>query len=196
MTDSPDPSAEAGPAVAAVSSLVLPLELAILDHYARQSRCLLKSLPATIGRDEKDSVRLADPWISHSHCELFQQGGVVVVRDLDSKNGVFVHGVRVREAEVLPGDCLTLGRTEITLRYRLPTPREDSAADSTASMPAAPAPALAGRTPAAPRQKNCCTEFTVRPSTARCRPSASDAPREGPCRNRSSKDCPSARCPS
>ena len=140
MTDSPDPSAEAGPAVAAVSSLVLPLELAILDHYARQSRCLLKSLPATIGRDEKDNVRLADPWISHSHCELFQQGGVVVVRDLDSKNGVFMHGVRVREAEVLPGDCLTLGRTEITLRYRLPTPREDSAADSTASMPAAPAP--------------------------------------------------------
>ena len=40
---------------------------------------------------------------------------MLVVRDLDSKNGVFMHGVRVREAEVLPGDCLTLGRTEITL---------------------------------------------------------------------------------
>ncbi|MGO9109258.1 MAG: FHA domain-containing protein [Thermoguttaceae bacterium] len=139
MTDSPDPTADA-----AVSADLLPVELMILDHYARKSRCLLGSLPATFGRDEKDDVRLADPWISHSHCELFQQGGVLVVRDLDSKNGVFMHGVRVREAAVLPGDCLTLGRTEITLRYRRPSDDEDSAASSTASMPAAPAPG-AGR---------------------------------------------------
>ena len=92
----------------------------------------LASLPAVLGRDEKDDVRLADPWISHSHCELFQQGGVLVVRDLDSKNGVFMHGVRIREAEVLPGDCLTLGRTEITFRYRRATRGDEiSAAGST-----------------------------------------------------------------
>ena len=139
MTDSPDPTADAGPAAVAVSAVMLPLELIILDHYARQSRCLLGSLPAIFGRDEKDDVRLTDPWISHSHCELFQQGGMLVVRDLDSKNGVFMHGVRIREAEVMPGDCLTLGRTEITFHYRRATAGEEPAADSTASMPAAPA---------------------------------------------------------
>jgi pSer/pThr/pTyr-binding forkhead associated (FHA) protein len=143
MTDFPDPSADAGPAAAAMPARMFPLELMILDHYARQSRCLLDSLPATLGRNEDADVRLADPWISHSHCELFQQGGVLFVRDLDSKNGVFMHGVRVREAEVLPGQCLTLGRTEITFRYRLATSGEDSAA-STASMPVAPVPG-AGR---------------------------------------------------
>ena len=97
---------------------------------------MLGSLPAILGRDEKDDVRLTDPWISHSHCELFQQGGLLVVRDLDSKNGVFMHGVRIREAEVLPGDCLTLGRTEITFRYRRATTSEDSAveADSAAAI--------------------------------------------------------------
>ncbi len=140
MTNSADPTADAGPATAAVAAVIFPLELIILDHYARQSRCLLASLPAIFGRDEKDNVRLADPWISHSHCELFQQGEMLVVRDLDSKNGVFMHGVRIREAEVLPGDCLTLGRTEITFRYRRAT-AEESAAGSTASMPVAPAPA-------------------------------------------------------
>src|SRR5208283_1700028 len=98
MIDSPDPTA--GIAATAVSLEMLPLELIILDHYARESRCLLGSLPATLGRDEKDDVRLSDPWISHSHCELFQHGGALVVRDLDSKNGVFMHGVRIREAEV------------------------------------------------------------------------------------------------
>jgi predicted component of type VI protein secretion system len=134
MTGSPDPTADA-----ALSAELLPVELMILDHYARKSRCLLDRLPATFGRAEKDDVQLADPWISHSHCEVFQQGGVLVVRDLDSKNGVFMHGVRVREAAVLPGDCLTLGRTEITIRYQRPIAGEGSAAGSTASMPAAPA---------------------------------------------------------
>ncbi len=38
--------------------------------------------------------------------------------DLGSKNGVFLRGMRVLEAEVHSGDCLTLGRTEITVRYR------------------------------------------------------------------------------
>ena len=146
MNDAPDPTAngEAAPpdieCGAAVAAAMLPLELTILDHYSRQSQCLLGRLPATLGRDEKDDVRLADPWISHSHCQLFQQGDVLVVRDLDSKNGVFIHGVRVREAEVLPGDCLTLGRTEITLRYRSATSAEEPADGSTASMSVAPAP--------------------------------------------------------
>jgi len=140
MTDSPEPTSNGEPAIAVVAALMLPLELIIVDHYARQSRCLLGSLPATLGRDEKDSVRLADPWISHSHCELFQQGAVLIVRDLDSKNGVFMHGVRIREAEVLPGDCLTLGRTEVTFRYPRANAADGSAASSTASMPAAPAP--------------------------------------------------------
>jgi hypothetical protein len=56
-----------------------------------------------------------------------------------------MRGVRIREAEVLPGDSLTLGRTEITFRYRRPTGGEESAATSTASMPVASAPG--GRQP-------------------------------------------------
>ncbi|MEI8371349.1 MAG: FHA domain-containing protein [Planctomycetota bacterium] len=139
MTDSTDTTTGAGPAAAAVSTDLLPLELIILDHYARQLRCLLESLPAILGRDEKDDVRLTDPWISHSHCELFQQGDALVVRDLDSKNGVFMHGVRIREAEILPGDCLTLGRTEITFRYRFATSGEDPSSGD-AAAPHSPAP--------------------------------------------------------
>lgn len=68
---------------------------------------------------------------------------MLVIRDLDSKNGVFMHGVRIREGEVMPGDCLTLGRTEITFRYQRAASGEESAVGSTAStasMPVAPAP--------------------------------------------------------
>ena len=139
MTDSPDLTAEAGPAAAAVSADMFPLELIIVDHYARQSRCLLGSLPAILGRDEKATCGWPTLGSAIRTVKSLQQGGMLVVRDRDSKNGVFMHGVRIREAVVLPGDCLTLGRTEITLCYRRAPGGADSAASSTASMPAAPA---------------------------------------------------------
>jgi pSer/pThr/pTyr-binding forkhead associated (FHA) protein len=113
------------------------IELTILDHYGRLTRFTLRGLPAILGRHDNADVILTDPWISHEHCKLFQNEGVLIVRDLDSKNGVFLHGARVLEAEVRPGDCLTLGRTEITVRYREP---ESGSADTHVIVDTAPVP--------------------------------------------------------
>ncbi|MGO9114412.1 MAG: FHA domain-containing protein [Thermoguttaceae bacterium] len=96
---------------------LLPVELTIHDHYGRETQCVLHKLPSIIGRDEHADVPLIDPWISHKHCEISQIGNVLVVRDLDSKNGVFVHHHRVRESQVLSGERLTVGQTEIIVRY-------------------------------------------------------------------------------
>jgi pSer/pThr/pTyr-binding forkhead associated (FHA) protein len=97
---------------------LLPVELSIHDHYGRETLIVLHKLPATIGRNEFADVPLIDPWISHRHCEIDQIGNVLVVRDLHSKNGIFMHGHRVRESHVLSGEQLTVGQTEITVRYR------------------------------------------------------------------------------
>ena len=110
--------AAASEAVVAVPADVLPVELHILDHYGHQTRRVVRSLPAVIGRNDRAEIILTDPWVSHEHCKLVQQEGLLVVRDMVSKNGVFLHGARVLEAEVHSGDCLTVGRTEITVRYR------------------------------------------------------------------------------
>ena len=93
------------------------MELTIHDHYGRETRFVLHKLPAIIGRDERADVPLIDPWISHRHCEIDQIGDVLVVRDLDSKNGIFMHDHRVRESQVLSGERLTVGQTEIIVRY-------------------------------------------------------------------------------
>ncbi len=93
------------------------MELTIHYHYGRETQCALRRLPAVMGRDEGADVQLTDPWISHRHFEIDQIGDVLVVRDLDSKNGVFMHGHRVRESQVLAGELLTVGRTEIIVRY-------------------------------------------------------------------------------
>lgn len=97
---------------------LLPVELTIHDHYGRETQCVLRKLPAILGRDEHADARLTDPWISHRHCEIDQIGHVLVVRDLHSKNGIFIHGHRVRETPVLSGELITVGRTKIIMRYQ------------------------------------------------------------------------------
>ena len=104
-------------AMATSTENLLPVELTIHDHYGRETRFALHRLPAIVGRDEQSDVHLTDPWVSHRHCEIDQSGKVLVVRDLRSKNGVFMHGHRVRESNVLSGDRLTVARTEIVVRY-------------------------------------------------------------------------------
>jgi pSer/pThr/pTyr-binding forkhead associated (FHA) protein len=96
---------------------LLPVELTIHDHYSREAWFVLNRLPAVLGRDDAADVHLNDPWISHRHCEIDRIGDVLLVRDLDSKNGIFLHGHRVRESHLFPGDRLTLGRTEVTVQY-------------------------------------------------------------------------------
>ncbi len=142
MTEAQDATAHDDPPARAH---LLPLELVVVDHYARESRFVVDTLPAILGRDDKAAVPLIDPWVSHAHCEIYQLGSTIVVRDLDSKNGIFVHGHRVREAEVISGDRLTLGRTEVTLNFG-PKSMATQEVAITATAPK-PAPQTAGKGP-------------------------------------------------
>ncbi len=94
-----------------------PVELTIHDYHGRDTRYVLHKLPAVIGRDDQADVQLMDPWVSHRHCEIDQIGDVLVVRDLNSRNGVFIHHYRVGKSELASGDQLIIGRTEVTVRY-------------------------------------------------------------------------------
>ena len=113
----------------------MEVELTVADHYAMETLIVVCRLPTVLGRSEKADVCLKDPWASHEHCALSELNGAVVVRDLGSKNGIFLHGHRVSESLVLPGDRFTIGQTEITVHYqrRLPAGSETPADDSTAA---------------------------------------------------------------
>lgn len=50
---------------------------------------------ATLGRAATCHIQLADPYASRRHAEILRVGGSYQVRDLDSKNGVFVKGRRL-----------------------------------------------------------------------------------------------------
>ena len=110
-----------------------PLPVVLTIDYRNHSETLTVALPATLGRDQEADVCLRDPWISHIHCSLDEIDGTVVVRDLDSKNGIFFNGLRVVEALLRPGDCFTLGVTEITMEHRASA--SEAAARATAIPP-------------------------------------------------------------
>jgi len=85
-----------------------------------------EELPVTVGRDPDVELRLPDPYVSHYHCKIDQVDGTVLVRDLGSRNGTFINGVRVTESHLMPGDRLTVGRTNFHARYqRLTEARHD-----------------------------------------------------------------------
>jgi transcriptional regulator with GAF, ATPase, and Fis domain len=65
-----------------------------------------------IGSRALADLSLADPKVSSLHCEL-ECGEVVRLRDLGSKNGTFVAGVRVFDALVPPGATITVGDTQL-----------------------------------------------------------------------------------
>jgi pSer/pThr/pTyr-binding forkhead associated (FHA) protein len=92
--------------------------LTILDHSGLERGVTLDRFPAVLGRDQTADVRLKDPWASHRHCEIDQVGDALVVRNLGSKNGIFVQGRRVDESHLLPGDHFTIGQTVVTVEYR------------------------------------------------------------------------------
>jgi hypothetical protein len=63
----------------------------------------------TLGRHTRNDIVLLDPAVSRSHAELRYRDGRWIIRDLESKNGSFVNGVRVGRSELRPGDVLMVG---------------------------------------------------------------------------------------
>ena len=65
--------------------------------------------PITIGRGAEADVTLPDKKVSRLHCGIAMEEGVLVVRDLKSKNGTYVNGTRVEMAKLQPGDQIRVG---------------------------------------------------------------------------------------
>jgi pSer/pThr/pTyr-binding forkhead associated (FHA) protein len=66
-------------------------------------------LPITIGRSPDALLRLDHSLVSRLHCELVEENGQIIVRDLGSRNGTFVGGQRIETAPLPPGELLTIG---------------------------------------------------------------------------------------
>jgi DNA-binding NtrC family response regulator len=81
--------------------------------------------PCIVGRGAHCQVVVADPHVSVSHCELLATDRGLRIRDLDSRNGTFVHQARIENgaAFYLTADArLRCGQTWFALRVTRPEP--------------------------------------------------------------------------
>src|SRR5262245_54805136 len=62
-----------------------------------------------VGRDESCDAVLAGGEVSRRHAEFGVDGPIAAVRDLESRNGVFVNGARVTDAPLATGDVVRCG---------------------------------------------------------------------------------------
>jgi FHA domain len=75
------------------------------------------TLPGAVGRSSRADVSVVHPMVSRHHCEIDEQDGFVVVRDLGSTNGTYFDGRRIREAAIAPGGQFSIGPLTFQVDY-------------------------------------------------------------------------------
>jgi pSer/pThr/pTyr-binding forkhead associated (FHA) protein len=63
----------------------------------------------TIGRSGELDMVLTEDMVSRRHAKLVVNGDQVIIQDLDSTNGTFVNGERIKRARLKEGDRLLIG---------------------------------------------------------------------------------------
>jgi len=92
-------------------------KLIIVVGKANKSEVSLK-LPTTVGRSRDADLTIAHPMVSRQHCQLFEDNGVLMVRDLGSLNGTFVRKQRITQPVPLrPNDEFTIGPITFRAEY-------------------------------------------------------------------------------
>jgi len=106
----------------------------VLDD-GRSQRELVVRERMTVGRDPGCDISDGDPRLSRRHAEFLATARGLVVRDLESRNGVRVNGRRVGEATLTPGDLVEIAH--LAVRFLDDSPAEPA---GVALSPAGPAP--------------------------------------------------------
>src|ERR1051326_5318028 len=77
----------------------------------------------TVGRGDHNTLVIRDPSLSATHCEILMNGDEIIVRDLDSSNGTFLNGTRLRgQSQAKSGQTIRFGSVEARLELE---PHED-----------------------------------------------------------------------
>jgi pSer/pThr/pTyr-binding forkhead associated (FHA) protein/S1-C subfamily serine protease len=79
----------------------------------------------SIGRSSSNNIVVADPTVSSQHASLsISSGGEVKIKDLNSKNGTFVNGIRItRETLLTPNDVVKTGNSILNWQKYLHAPK-------------------------------------------------------------------------
>ncbi len=82
-----------------------------------------------IGRTSDNDLPIDSKFVSRHHAQLITNVETAMLEDLNSTNGVYVNGKRVRRQRLVPGDVIKIGMHEV--HYARYTPADDHRATQT-----------------------------------------------------------------
>jgi len=91
------------------------IEVWVADGGTAERRWRFEGDEFSIGGHPTNQLVLRDGAVSRFHCEVRLDGTALAIRDLDSRNGTFVDGVRVKEAYLRAGCLVRLGRSALRI---------------------------------------------------------------------------------
>lgn len=93
-------------------------ELELLSQGASVQKIKIDSPVLTLGKSRRVDVMLEDPYLSDVHCKMVFEPKEILLLDLNSTNGCFVNGVRIKQASLKMGDQIQIGQTKLILKQR------------------------------------------------------------------------------
>lgn len=66
-----------------------------------------------IGSATDNHLVISDPGVADHHAKILQENNKYFLKDNNSPSGCFVNGQRITQREILPGDIIKLGQSEI-----------------------------------------------------------------------------------
>ncbi len=118
------------------------VHLVIVEPESRRGRHKVR-LPLLVGRCPEAKFRIQQERVSRRHCELSALDGLVQLRDLGSRNGTLLGGVRVPTDDaipVLPGAVVQVGTLSFVVEY---DPLAETPTVAKPPAPSASSPTLA-----------------------------------------------------
>lgn len=92
-------------------------KLIIEDDEGRRSIVPIELGEVSVGRADGNTIRLNERNISRRHARLLRENGHVLAEDLDSYNGVWINGDRVKgRQQIHDGDMIRVGDFQLELR--------------------------------------------------------------------------------
>jgi hypothetical protein len=94
----------------------MQVKLMVIGGKANRKDLSLK-LPVIVGRSRTAGLTISHPMVSRQHCEIFEDGGLLRIRDLGSTNGTYVGGNKVEQSILRPRDQITVGPLTFEVEY-------------------------------------------------------------------------------
>jgi hypothetical protein len=85
----------------------------LIVNDGRRLRELLLVSKIVVGRDPTCDLSEADPLLSRRHAEFSISGDDIIVRDLGSRNGIYINGARIAEGTLQSGDIVRVGHLQM-----------------------------------------------------------------------------------